>query len=658
LGAFNPVFETQGENMRTIWACMLVLASSALLSATQSSYGNSGGTVSQTATAMTISGSILSNPAGTVSMTCNLTPINTTFGFTSEWSCTGGSFTAQSTDGKTSVTGVFESGLFTLIESEVNRTFYYNYALYANFSASQTINGKSIAVAGAVMETLSSMTSPLTSANGTIGTGLIDTSQQYEPVYIADTGNNRIVQTADILGSNWTSFGKVGSGANQFSAPWGVALDAAGKIYVSDSGNCRIVRMDNMTGTNWTTYGTCGAGAGQFSDPQGLWVDSSGKIYVADTGNNRIVRMDDMTGTNFTALGVLGSGTGQFSSPAAVTTDAAGNIYVADNANARVVEFSDMLGTNWAVWQFPLNYLTPNGLSVDSAGKIYTTDSLQNEVIRADNISGANEVSLNVNYLLYINGVEKPSGILVDSNGQIYIADTNNNRVDQLFGMSYDDQIALGTPGVGVGNLSLPHEVATMIETKSVAVSAVIPSSLAFPTELVGTASPTETTMLSNIGLAPLTVTSVTSTLADFPMTHNCPARLAAGASCTATVTFQPTTGGSRKGQVKFTLKGAASKAASLSGSGALVTLSTNSLIMFACASGSVTVTNPLSSATSVKSVRVTKPFSETNSCRSLAPGASCTVTVNWCSSTPITGVLTVTDASGTPQYVTMTGEQ
>jgi hypothetical protein len=31
---------------------------------------------------------------------------------------------------------------------------------------------------------------------------------------------------------------------------------------------------------------------------------------------------------------------------------------------------------------------------------------------------------------------------------------------------------------------------------------------------------------------------------------------------------------------------------------------------------------------------------------------------VSWCSSTPITGVLTVTDASGTPQYVSLTGEQ
>jgi hypothetical protein len=79
---------------------------------------------------------------------------------------------------------------------------------------------------------------------------------------------------------------------------------------------------------------------------------------------------------------------------------------------------------------------------------------------------------------------------------------------------------------------------------------------------------------------------------------------------------------------------------------------------MFVCVPGSVTVTNPLSSSTSIKSVKVTKPFRQTNNCGTLASGASCTITVSWCSSTPITGILTVTDASGTAQYVSMTGEQ
>ena len=79
---------------------------------------------------------------------------------------------------------------------------------------------------------------------------------------------------------------------------------------------------------------------------------------------------------------------------------------------------------------------------------------------------------------------------------------------------------------------------------------------------------------------------------------------------------------------------------------------------MFACAPGMVTVTNPLNSSTSIKSVKVTNNFRQASNCGTLASGASCTITVSWCSSTPITGTLTVTDASGTPQYVSLTGEQ
>src|SRR5215471_13068285 len=116
--------------MKALWACAVLLAAASTLSATQYSYSNSGGTVSQTSTTMTISGSTVGSPAGTVSMSCNLTPITTGYGFTAEWSCTGGTFSLQLSDGSITLTGTFTSGVFTETEKEVNRVFYYNYALY------------------------------------------------------------------------------------------------------------------------------------------------------------------------------------------------------------------------------------------------------------------------------------------------------------------------------------------------------------------------------------------------------------------------------------------------------------------------------------------------------------------------------------------------
>jgi hypothetical protein len=55
--------------MKALWICAVVLASAATLSATQFSYSNKAGTVSQTTT-LTITGATLSNPAGTLSMSC------------------------------------------------------------------------------------------------------------------------------------------------------------------------------------------------------------------------------------------------------------------------------------------------------------------------------------------------------------------------------------------------------------------------------------------------------------------------------------------------------------------------------------------------------------------------------------------------------------
>jgi hypothetical protein len=69
------------------------------------------------------------------------------------------------------------------------------------------------------------------------------------------------------------------------------------------------------------------------------------------------------------------------------------------------------------------------------------------------------------------------------------------------------------------------------------------------------------------------TVASVISSSADFPRTHNCPATLAGGQFCSASVTFQPTTYGHRKGSLTFKLTGAASKSVPLTGDAALVSL-------------------------------------------------------------------------------------
>ena len=90
--------------------------------------------------------------------------------------------------------------------------------------------------------------------------------------------------------------------------------------------------------------------------------------------------------------------------------------------------------------------------------------------------------------------------------------------------------------------------------TGIVAVS-VNPSSLNFGNEALGTSSAAQTATLTNNQSTPLTLTSITSNLADFTYTTTCPlspSTLAAGASCTASITFTPTALGTRSGTFSF----------------------------------------------------------------------------------------------------------
>ena len=518
---------------------------------------------------------------------------------------------------------------------------------------------------GEVIETLAPLGSTLDLTAGTIQTGTLDVNQQYEPVYVADTGNNRIVQMADMLGSNWVTLGKSGSGVKQFSQPWGIAVDSAGKIYVADSGNCRIVRMDNMSGKNWTSYGTCGSGTGQFSSPQGLWVDASG-IYVADSGNNRIVTMADITGTNFTTLGSLGSGQNQFNNPSGVTRDSAGKIYVADTGNARIVRADDITGTNWTTLSsiFSL-YSAPSGIAVDASNRIYVSAAVygfDGAVTRIDDMTGANPVYVDLgspNYLYYL---LETAAISLDPDGAVYAADTAGDRMVRFFDMSDTGVLILGTyasPGTGVGMFSQPRGVFVVPSSRKVAVTSLSATGLTFPTELVGSASPSQSVTLTNIGAAPLTLSGVSTSTADFYSTNDCPATLLGGQNCTASVVFQPTVGGVLKDSLSFTFAKSTAKV-SLKGSGALVSLSPSYLVLYDGGSGVVTITNPLTTTAGITSIRATSPFFKVaDTCgATLAPGASCTYTVGWnYSGLVVLGDVIVTDSSGTVQYVGITGE-
>jgi hypothetical protein len=74
-------------------------------------------------------------------------------------------------------------------------------------------------------------------------------------------------------------------------------------------------------------------------------------------------------------------------------------------------------------------------------------------------------------------------------------------------------------------------------------------TTLTFSGQTVGTTSAAQVVTLTNTGSAPLNITGVTST-GDFTQISTCPTSVAAGNSCTISVTFTPSTSGNRYGTI------------------------------------------------------------------------------------------------------------
>lgn len=100
------------------------------------------------------------------------------------------------------------------------------------------------------------------------------------------------------------------------------------------------------------------------------------------------------------------------------------------------------------------------------------------------------------------------------------------------------------------------------------------PNALVFGTQAVGTTSSVQAVSLTNAGTTTMTINSIVAS-GDYAQTNTCAATLNAGAGCTISVSFSPTSGGARGGAVTINSAGNSPQNISLlgtasSGSGSL----------------------------------------------------------------------------------------
>jgi Bacterial Ig-like domain (group 3)/FG-GAP-like repeat/Abnormal spindle-like microcephaly-assoc'd, ASPM-SPD-2-Hydin len=192
----------------------------------------------------------------------------------------------------------------------------------------------------------------------------------------------------------------------------------------------------------------------------------------------------------------------------------------------------------------------------------------------------------------------------------------------------------------------------------------VTPANVTFGSQPVGTVSPPQTVTVMNTGSAAIGISSVTAT-AGFTQTNTCGTSLPAGNTCTISVVFSPTKAEPTAGAV-LVANDNGLVAVSLAGAGAGPNLTvTPSSLTFAgqnvgtpSAPQTVTLTNGGAAAVTITAIIASVDFAETNNCgTSLAPGASCTISVTFTPSAVGTrnGAIVVESSAGN-QLVSLIG--
>jgi len=442
-------------------------------------------------------------------------------------------------------------------------------------------------------------------------------------LYIADTGNNRVVEisaqshTQTVIAGTGTA-GNTGNGAlataAKLNAPRAVAVGTAGLIYIADTGNNVVRVVDPLSGdislfaggattvcasASDTAGDVCPATQAILSSPSGLAVDIFGNVFIADTGHNQVRRVDHGTGyINADAGGATtvcssaadswGDGCpalqATLSAPHGLTLDSSDNLYVADTGDNEAREINlgtgnitavagngiaTFSGDNGAATSASLN--APQALAIDGAGDIYIADS-GNDAVRV-----VNAASGNISTLFGEGGtagsaggsgpatqlqLSSPGGIALDALGNVYVSDSGNNR-------ALDDNRNM--------------------------------ADLAFGSSNVNQATPEQTATISNLGNETLDFTDSpayleTGTASDFTIVTSAATAcqghgtVAAGATCTLGATFDPAATGPVSAALTLPSNAvnAATASIQLSGTGVFLAPTTLNLVLTSPASGNL----------------------------------------------------------------------
>jgi len=261
-------------------------------------------------------------------------------------------------------------------------------------------------------------------------------------------------QSRGLLVRHLFSFPAPGDSLLQLASPQGLAVDLEGFIYVADTGNNRLVKCDR-NGNLIDTVGGFGWESQQFDQPVDMSVHSGLDVFVADFNNERIERYDKDLNfiSSFTPEDVLLNSV-QFGFPAAVDVSRHGELFICDTENNRILKlnsfgeavlsFGDF---NWGEGQ--LQY--PGKIAISEQDQVYVSDRDAGQIVVFDYYG---------NYVKRFGEevLQQPGGF--DWwRGRLLVADTGNHRV-VVFDDSSQPGFQWGQEGTGAGAFNNPADLA------------------------------------------------------------------------------------------------------------------------------------------------------------------------------------------------------
>jgi uncharacterized protein (TIGR03437 family) len=261
-------------------------------------------------------------------------------------------------------------------------------------------------------------------------------------LFVADAGNNRVVRyprpldqtgriTADLVLGQTDLFSSVSAAVSGRSlrTPSDVAVGPLGNVFVADTGNNRVLQFGPSLTNGAAAVRVFGqrdfasaaapapVSAETLFQPGGVFIDLFGFLYVADSGANRVLIYPSATEAaesgasasivlGQSSFGSFGDGQGfaGLETPRNVATDPSGKIYVSDSGNHRVLIFAEVVS---------LPIFGAQAIGFLGQGSI--------------NGAGANFNSSDGRATAQ--GMFAPVGLFVDRNSTLYVGDTGNNRV-------------------------------------------------------------------------------------------------------------------------------------------------------------------------------------------------------------------------------------